>query len=858
MKDPAKYPNTLIDSKEKLPLLEEAVNKAVRIAVDTETHDALVLQSGIWAALRIIAVAVKYEGDNQYESFVVDARDIDSEDIAPVMAQIQTAHAWNANFDEEVLQLANSNTEAWQDAMFTDGLLHSGSAGFEFWHGLAFAARKYLGLELDGKGTTQTSYDAESDLTPEQISYPGQDAIVTLWVSEVVDDLIVKEGLEIPAAYEHAARPFLLSMMQHGLPFQRDLWHSEVLAEHEEGKKAALLEMANLSGGAEVTLFGESEEPSWNPDSDVQVRDALNQWASDAVKAFTGGRLLDRTDKMDKTTFKQIKHPLAKALLQYRGHSKVLSTYGGNLDKYIDENDHRIRPRYKQGGVVATGRLASDKPNAQNFSPSMKAYIRPFDTFDENNQPIKRVFVYADLSQVDLRVLAVEANDERMKELFRKGGDFHALTAADMFHVDMDALAVSDPEKYSETRKKSKGVNFGMPYGLRAAGLAQNLTINSGLKVTTAEAQEILDAYAKAYVNVDKWLQDRDKYVRELSNTGASQIDWVKSFELLELYSAAKPLVKKLPKTLGRGATREEISQEIISDSQLREELAEKLEREPTEEELATARLEHSEKVRWALTFDTAVAVKPDGTPWTFESRTRTGRRRLFTVPMDTQPKDKFSGILTSAMLIVCTSDKPKVAELREEFAQEHGLKLPEGINRHNRRNGSESSADARERIRKSRNSERMACVNAFGGANRHLKLELLKFVAGRMGWSTVEEHLLPAAFGDQVRSMSNKYRNHPIQSLVADIGLRYYADLHERLKKYRDAYPVQAVHDSITIECDLQEAVALKKEVKEAMEKALEEWCPGVPAVADADIRTSFDDSSVLTDQEIEEMLNA
>jgi hypothetical protein len=150
------------------------------------------------------------------------------------------------------------------------------------------------------------------------------------------------------------------------------------------------------------------------------------------------------------------------------------------------------------------------------------------------------------------------------------------------------------------------------------------------------------------------------------------------------------------------------------------------------------------------------------------------------------------------------------------------------------------------------RKSERVACVKAFEGANKKLKYELLKLVRDRMGEEAVYGYLLPMALSDQVRSMGNRFRNHPIQSLVADIGLQYYADLNERLAKYRNAFPVQAVHDSIAIECDLAEAPKLVAEVKEALEAALSHWCPDVPAVADADIRLSLDDADVVPIEDV------
>jgi len=844
--NPDTYPVVFINNENHLSALAAKLAKATRVAVDTETHAAVQFEDGLWAALRVISIALKMP-DDSYEAYVIDVRDMPSKPLSDVMATITMADAWNANFDDRVLDLAGCNVQEWRDAMLSDGLLHSGASGFEFWHGLAFAAKKYLGVDLAGKGTTQTSYDGTSDLTEEQIRYPGFDALVTLRVAEHIDNLVTLAGLDIPVNLEQKARPFILEMTKRGIPFQMPLWREKVLAEHIVGLKDAQSELASLTGGSDSNLFGESENPTWNPDSDAQAREALNTWATDAVKAFTGGRLLAKTDKLDKTALKQIKHPITEALLRYRNHAKLLSTYGENLEGFVGA-DGRIRPRYKQGGVVATGRLASDKPNAQNFSPLMKSYFRPSDEVDQNGVSHKRVFVYADLSQAELRVIAQVSNDERMRGLFRMGGDFHARTAADMFEVDMDSLKESDPVAHGNNRKKAKGVNFGIPYGLGAAALATNLTVNSKLLTSPAEAAAMLKKYGETYPEVNKWLSERDMFVRSLAKK-TGDVNWDLSFKLMDLHKVVVPLARTMKKKLGRPASATEISMAMISDDALRSSSKDGA------TSLTDLRAEHVASVSWASGFDAAVVLTNGGEPWSFESRTLTGRRRLFTVPMDSSTKDKFEGILTSAMLTICTSDKERVCELRKRFADMHKLTLPVGFNRCPKKAG-ESTAEFKARNSAPRRSERVACVKTFEGANKRLKYDLVKYISDHMGADAVKTHLLPAAMEDQIRSYGNRFRNHPIQSLVADIGLQYYGTLRGILSGYRNAFPVQAVHDSIAIECDMEDAPRLVLEVKKALEDALSTWCPDVPSVADADIRLSLSDEDVVSIAEVESAL--
>lgn len=840
--DPTTVPITLINRPDQLPELAAAVSSGLRFAVDTETHAETSFANGLWSKLRVIAIAVK-DADDSYRGFVVDARDIPISDLAPIMAAIPEADAWNANFDQSVLRLAGCDVAAWRDAMFTDSVLHSGVAGFDFYHGLAHAAKKFLGVSMDGKGSTQTSFDGVTDLTAEQVSYAGQDAVITLRLAETLDALVDSSGLRTPVDLEQAARPFIYSMMEHGMPFDYPAWTSEVIAEHILGREAALATLANLTGGGDVTLFGESTTPSWNPDSDTPTRDALNKWAEAAVKKFTGGRLLTKVDKLDKTSLKQIDHPVAKALLNYRDHAKVLSTYGDNLEKFIHE-DGRIRPQYKQGGVVATGRLASDKPNAQNFAPAMKKYFRPR-PHEVDGRPVPRAFVYADLSQAELRVLAQVSVEERMRELFRLGGDFHARTAADMFQADMDTLKTSDPEAYSNNRKKAKGVNFGIPYGLGAAALATNLTVNSKLLTTTQEAADMLANYAKAYPKVNEWLTIRDRFVKDTA-ANPGPVDWNETLHLHELWLNGESLRRSFKRKNRRNPSGVELSELVEPESSLRTRLTEELGYAPSEEEMGVERSYQARMYDWAFTFDSPVVLRPDGSVLSFESRTITGRRRLLTVATDSTTMDKFEGVITSAALIICTSDKENVAALRAEFAAIHSLELPVGINRIPKSSG-RSSQEARSTASEFRKRERLSVVKTFEGANKPLKYALIRFVRERMGDEAVTGYLLPMALSDQIRAKGNKFRNHPIQSLVADVGLEYYAALHELLPRFRDAYPVQAVHDSIAIECDLDEAPELCALVKKTLEDALAHWCPDVPAKADADIRLSLSDDDVI-----------
>ena len=182
--------------------------------------------------------------------------------------------------------------------------------------------------------------------------------------------------------------------------------------------------------------------------------------------------------------------PIVGAVLEYRQLTKLKSTYADGLLKALDP-DGRVRTSF-QMTVTATGRLSSTEPNLQNIP-----------TRTDLGSEIRRMFVPADgcvlvdadYSQIELRILAHMAGDEGMREAFLSGGDFHAETAAKVFHV---ARADVTPEM----RRSAKAVNFGIVYGISAFSLSQDIG------VTVAEAKAYMEAYFATFPGVRKYMDD--------------------------------------------------------------------------------------------------------------------------------------------------------------------------------------------------------------------------------------------------------------------------------------------------------------------------------------------------------------
>ena len=191
-------------------------------------------------------------------------------------------------------------------------------------------------------------------------------------------------------------------------------------------------------------------------------------------------------------------HPIAGKIIEYRALKKLLSTYITALPAAINPETGRVHTNYNQT-VTATGRLSSSAPNLQNIP------VR-----DDEGREIRRafiadpgcVFLSADYSQIELRLLADFSHDEIMLDAFRHGKDIHAITAAKIYHKNPDKVTAND-------RRHAKTANFGIIYGISAFGLSTRLNI------PRAEAKEIIDNYFLTFPTIRKYMSDSVEKARE-------------------------------------------------------------------------------------------------------------------------------------------------------------------------------------------------------------------------------------------------------------------------------------------------------------------------------------------------------
>ena len=181
-------------------------------------------------------------------------------------------------------------------------------------------------------------------------------------------------------------------------------------------------------------------------------------------------------------------YPIVDDVLSYRKYAKLKSTYADGLFTCVSE-DGRVHTTYQQT-VTATGRLSSTDPNLQNIPIRLELGKQIRKVFLPKKDSL---FLDADYSQIELRVLAHMSGDENLIEAYKADRDIHTATAAAVFHVPADQVTPLQ-------RRSAKAVNFGIVYGISSFGLGQNLSISR------KEAQQYINDYFKAYPGLHSFL----------------------------------------------------------------------------------------------------------------------------------------------------------------------------------------------------------------------------------------------------------------------------------------------------------------------------------------------------------------
>lgn len=481
---------TLITGEEEMKGLLEALSGAEAFAFDTET-DGL---DGMQDHLVGISVAVRPH-EAWYLPLPEDMEEAKAllRPLAPFFADPEKVKvAQNGKFDLKFLSRYDlpAVPPLW-DTMLAHYLLDP-----EARHGLDYLSETLLRYrpipieQLIGKGSKQRNM---RQVDPREVlPYAAEDADLTLQLYHHLRPRIEGEehlrslfyDIEMPLA------GVLLEMEQAGVRVDVDLLQSAIVdlsteleRIEEDFQRYTLGDPVNINSPKEVGdfLFGRlglSEKPKKTRTGQYSTREEDLEMVAD-------------------------RHPAVRLILDYRGLSKLVNTYLVPLPMMVNPVTGRIHTTYHQA-KTATGRLSSSDPNLQNIPVRDEQGREIRKAFTANDPAAGDLFVSADYSQVELRLMAHLSGDTSLIEAFRHGADIHAATAAKIFGIPREEVT-------GEMRRKAKTANFGIIYGISAFGLSARLGIPRG------EAKELIDGYFSSFPGVKRYI---DKTIEQAHKDG--------------------------------------------------------------------------------------------------------------------------------------------------------------------------------------------------------------------------------------------------------------------------------------------------------------------------------------------------
>lgn len=460
--------------------LFERLSTEKRFAFDTETT------SLDYRIAQIVGFSVAFDAQDAY--YVPLAHDYEG---APeqlnrevILAQIKPILedesvkkiGHHLKYDAHVLENHGIHLAGWYfDTMLASYVLNSVATR----HGMDDVARLYLSHltttyeQVAGKGAKQKTFNQIPLETAAH--YAAEDAHVTYRLYEVLSSKLqahpelvnILHNIEVPVAR------VLTQMEENGI--ELDLAFLDQLGG----------EFANTMQDLENQIMEIAGE-SFNVSSPKQVGEVLfEKLGLKGGKKTTTGQYSTSESVLEK-----IEHPIAQLILEYRGLSKLKSTYTDGLCKQANPDTHRVHTSYHQA-LTATGRLSSTDPNLQNIPiraeigrQIRKAFVAPEG----------RVLLAADYSQIELRLMAHLSQDEALLDAFIHGQDVHRRTAAEVLGIPLEEVT-------NDQRRQAKAVNFGLLYGMSEFGLIRQLGF------TRQESQDYIKQYFHRYPGIYDYMQ---------------------------------------------------------------------------------------------------------------------------------------------------------------------------------------------------------------------------------------------------------------------------------------------------------------------------------------------------------------
>lgn len=452
----------------------------LKVAVDTETTGLDPLEEG--ARLLLLQI-----GTEDGALWVINAAKLGLEPLRGVLDNGRLCVLQNAKFDYQWLRVYSGiRLRNVYDTMLAELILVAGLYSVHERRGkasLKSLVEKYVGKQID-KETRLTFVNHQGDeFTQEQLDYAAED-IPHLWTIKAAQSQALLAGdLVETARLEFGVVPVVGEMELAGIGVDAAAYR-QVIAESrlEKAKAEAACHLLLLEAGAYKDLFGDCHV---NLDSHDQIKVTFRDQFGIEVKSTEEKHL------------KKVDHPFAKALLTYRDWETQVSSFGEKVLAHIHPVTGRIHPEFKQLGSDA-GRMSCEKPNMQQI-PADKKYRSLFIPAAGN------VFVDADWSAMEMRILAKISGDQKLLEAFLQERDLHSHTAAEMYGHDYDKVVADHKAGGSKERQRAKILNFALCYGMGVPSLAEEL------KCSQEEAQEAMDRYFAAFPGVAAWLKGQDR-----------------------------------------------------------------------------------------------------------------------------------------------------------------------------------------------------------------------------------------------------------------------------------------------------------------------------------------------------------
>ena len=482
----------LINTGEKFhEFLEQLKNQKV-FSIDLETTNVKPLKA------QIVGISFSWQAKEAYYLPLMTPNGIEHLDANTVLPKIRTVledeniKKIGQNIKYDLLVLRNNNIHLQGiafDSMIASYLLNPVKRN----HNLDDIALEYLSYktiatsELIGSGKEQITMDRVA--VDKVCQYACQDADVAYRLANITEPLLKKEGLwhlfqhiEIPLIYVLAEMEWNgISLETHVLK-EMSCWLTTKLQQLEKEIYASAGYEFNIDSPRQLSeiLFEKLELP--------RLR-----------KTKTGSS----TDANVLTTLAW-RHALPKLALEYRQLTKLKNTYVDALPAMINQSTGRVHTSFNQT-VTATGRLSSSEPNLQNIpirTDIGREIRRAFVPSEKDT-----LFLSADYSQIELRILAHFSEDAALITAFQQDKDIHSVVASAIYNVPIEGVT-------SEMRRNAKAVNFGIIYGLSEFGLSRD----TGL--TLEESREFINAYFSLYHGVKKY---RDTVIEEAKACGYVQ-----------------------------------------------------------------------------------------------------------------------------------------------------------------------------------------------------------------------------------------------------------------------------------------------------------------------------------------------